>query len=488
MPEILFRVDQGKGVRKIIRMMRGDSRTHAIRFVIPRYYRGVDLAPLAWYVRYVDAAGEPDVALPSAMYEVTDNELRVRWEVSVSVTEAVGTTRFELRGVSKDMALTFGQGEIEVLDTLDFVLPEEQAEKLNELDNLIIFAEQGLDGLAAQIRRKANALKGTEFGSVLVLNPEEGSEIQVFTEAATVTRCGKNLLRLMNPGRYGVGGMTAVIQPDGSIVLEGTSDMMGDETDGLAIVPHGTMLPADIYTLSGCEFGGEQVFGLELRITHPDNTIESIFDYGGGVTFTLGEGDTYSVRLIVGAMAASGAVFYPQIEYGDVYTGFEPYVGESFAVKDGSVFIPALEGSNLVYTLDGSFMEVRYLKSLAALIDTIISQVGRKLDRVWPEPMSNRLMYINEDNVIAPLGLGPGLSIRYDKLFAAVVQTTDKSLSKAGEAADAKAVGDALKVVSEGGITDADALAVLLECNALPTLIDKNGAILTDKSGTILLG
>lgn len=37
-------------------------------------------------------------------------------------------------------------------------------------------------------------------------------------------------------------------------------------------------------------------------------------------------------------------------------------------------------------------------------------------------------------------------------------------------------------------ISENDALAVLLECNALPTLVDKNGAILTDKNGAILLG
>ena len=64
----------------------------------------------------------------------------------------------------------------------------------------------------------------------------------------------------------------------------------------------------------------------------------------------------------------------------------------------------------------------------------------------------------------------------------------DATLTKSGEAADAKAVGDALKAVSGGDISPGDALAVLLECDALPTLIDKHGAILTDKSGTILLG
>ena len=64
----------------------------------------------------------------------------------------------------------------------------------------------------------------------------------------------------------------------------------------------------------------------------------------------------------------------------------------------------------------------------------------------------------------------------------------DSTLTRPGEAADAAVVGTALKELAAANPEPADAFAVLLECNALPTLIDKHGAILTDKSGTILLG
>lgn len=37
-------------------------------------------------------------------------------------------------------------------------------------------------------------------------------------------------------------------------------------------------------------------------------------------------------------------------------------------------------------------------------------------------------------------------------------------------------------------ISDTDALNVLNQAGVLPTLIDKNGMILTDKHGTVLLG
>lgn len=63
----------------------------------------------------------------------------------------------------------------------------------------------------------------------------------------------------------------------------------------------------------------------------------------------------------------------------------------------------------------------------------------------------------------------------------------DATLTKSGEAADAKAVGDALKAVSGGDISPGDVLAVLLECNALPAILDDTGSIMTDDAGNILL-
>lgn len=49
-------------------------------------------------------------------------------------------------------------------------------------------------------------------------------------------------------------------------------------------------------------------------------------------------------------------------------------------------------------------------------------------------------------------------------------------------------VAGLLHRIQANEVSDTDALGVLMECNALPTLVDKHGAILTDKNGAILLG
>lgn len=154
MPEIIFKADQGAGVRKIIRIMQGDTRSHVIRFVVPRYDSGVDLAPLVWYIKFVDAEGVPDIALPSAMYEVTADDIRVRWTVNGISTDAAGNTKFQLHGVGKDaedhvISWTSGAGEIEVTENIGFEVSDEDEEELTALDELIVFVQGELNGVIA---------------------------------------------------------------------------------------------------------------------------------------------------------------------------------------------------------------------------------------------------------------------------------------------------------------------------------------------------
>lgn len=154
MPEIVFKADQGAGVRKIIRIMQGDTRSHVVRFVIPRYDSGVDLAPLAWYVHFIDANDVADIGLPSALYEVTDTELRVRWTLTGRISEIPGSTRFRLHGVGSDedgnrVAWTGGEGEIEVTEIPGVEVQPDQDEAMTSLDELIIYVEKQLPGVVA---------------------------------------------------------------------------------------------------------------------------------------------------------------------------------------------------------------------------------------------------------------------------------------------------------------------------------------------------
>lgn len=176
MPEIIFKADQGAGVRKIIRIMQGDTRSHIIRFVVPRYAAGVDLAPLIWYIKFVDAEKEPDIAMPAALYEVTEDEIRVRWMVDGVPANVVGSTRFQLFGAGEDangepVSWKSGIGEIEITENLDFYLSDDREEKVNKLDELIRFASRDLNDLT----NKANALATTAVGKAVEIFPDEGS-------------------------------------------------------------------------------------------------------------------------------------------------------------------------------------------------------------------------------------------------------------------------------------------------------------------------
>lgn len=153
MADIIFRADQGAGVRKIIRIMQGDAQTHVVRFVVPRHESGVDLAPLAWYIRFIDANGKPDIALPDELHEVTEDEIRVRWTIDGRYTAEAGSAQFELRGVARgrdgDVVWRSGIGELEITEGLNFELPEDMENKISALDELIIHVQGNLEGVYA---------------------------------------------------------------------------------------------------------------------------------------------------------------------------------------------------------------------------------------------------------------------------------------------------------------------------------------------------
>lgn len=153
MADIIFRADQGAGVRKIIRIMQGDAQTHVVRFVVPRHESGVDLAPLAWYIRFIDANGKPDIALPDELHEVTEDEIRVRWTIDGRYTAEAGSAQFELRGVAKgadgDALWRSGIGELEITEGLDYELPKDMQNRVSALDELIIHVQGNLEGVYA---------------------------------------------------------------------------------------------------------------------------------------------------------------------------------------------------------------------------------------------------------------------------------------------------------------------------------------------------
>ena len=48
-------------------------------------------------------------------------------------------------------------------------------------------------------------------------------------------------------------------------------------------------------------------------------------------------------------------------------------------------------------------------------------------------------------------------------------------------------VAGLLHRIQANEVSEADVIAVLLECNALPAILDDNGSVMTDDAGNILL-
>ena len=63
----------------------------------------------------------------------------------------------------------------------------------------------------------------------------------------------------------------------------------------------------------------------------------------------------------------------------------------------------------------------------------------------------------------------------------------DTTLSIAGKAADAKAVGDAIGKLSSGNVDQVEQIEMLIEADMLPAVYNESGAILTDENGNVIL-
>ena len=351
MPEIIFKADQGAGVRKIIRIMQGDSRAHVIRFVVPRYASGVDLSPLTWYIKIVDAKNTPDIALPSGLYEVTDEELRVRWTVNGAYTDVIGSTKFQLYGVGKDadgnvINWTGGAGEIEVTENIGFELSEDQQKELNALDELIVFAQgellhvrDAIDEVKATTdetkANKANAFAATATGNPVQIRPDGGSLLKPVTVLKPVqpgkwdpcpTGGGKNLLQ-NTYGSKEQNGLTFTVNDDGSITVNGTASA----TTSCAINAYDSLINAvngKSVILSGCPAGGSSS-AYRLGFYNPDGTETTKSDYGSGVAFdvNLSAGAVCNVAIVIGTgTKCSNLTFYPMIRLASVADAtYQPY-------------------------------------------------------------------------------------------------------------------------------------------------------------------
>lgn len=374
MPEIIFKADQGAGVRKIIRIMQGDKRSHVIRFVVPRYDSGVDLSLLVWYIKLVGVDGTSNVGLPSALYEVTDEDIRVRWTVEGVSAAEVGSVKFQLYGSGKDaeghvISWTGGAGEIEVTENIGFEVTEDQEEQLDSLDELIVFVQgelddvikAGNDAAAAAVRAeaaadgavdataaanranaaaeraefaaeiaevKANALAASATGNPAQFYPDEHSIIKPVltfepTQEGKWNPCpaggGKNLLQ-NTYGSKTANGITFTVNDDGSVTVNGTATAQVN----CAINAYDPLIEAvsgKTVILSGCPAGGSDST-YRLGFYNYDGSEKSKYDRGSGsdaFTVNLEKGAICNVAIVIASgCTCNNLTFYPMLRLATV--------------------------------------------------------------------------------------------------------------------------------------------------------------------------
>lgn len=136
--------------RATLELVKGESRTQVVRFLIDKEDGGIDLSGLQWIVRAVNAAGDSDVYMLDAPTP-DDRMLTVDWIVSGVATAVAGETRFELEGVAEaDGPVVWKNGTriIKVYESLD-AEPSADDEQLTALQTLILHVRNELEGVIA---------------------------------------------------------------------------------------------------------------------------------------------------------------------------------------------------------------------------------------------------------------------------------------------------------------------------------------------------
>ena len=126
--DLIFEVDhKTKEIEPITEqvMVSGEDSSQFIRFVMPRYYDGVDLSEKSIQIIYLSAEESSDINAARCV-ERNDEQIRFGWLVPAAACYEVGTLSFSIEVVGEDYVWKTKTYDIEVFDGLNGgeVIPE----------------------------------------------------------------------------------------------------------------------------------------------------------------------------------------------------------------------------------------------------------------------------------------------------------------------------------------------------------------------------
>lgn len=219
----------------------GDNATHVVRMEVPRYYGGVDLAPLFWIVTAENANGATE-EYPIGKTDVSNSLVAMDWVLKGTATAAEGVTTFKLTGCAEENGAVIWQSgnyRIRIEGTITHTPGSEEEAQLTAVQKLIIYVDSELDGViaagksaaaaaeeasaAAEEAREAAKIASTGIESVV--QTKTSTDDYGINEITLTKTDGETSVFLIRNGRRGSEGPEG---PEGPVGPEGPAGPKGD--------------------------------------------------------------------------------------------------------------------------------------------------------------------------------------------------------------------------------------------------------------------
>lgn len=177
--DLIFEVDHGTKLLQQITeqiMVSGENKSQFIRFVMDRYYDGVDLSEKTIQIIYITEGEYSDINLACCV-ERNDEQIRFGWAVPYEACYEVGTLSFSIEAVGDDYVWKTRVYDIEVYDGLNGgeIIPEPE-EKAWYIE---------LQERCDYVLNQANAAKEAAAGSATDASKSEDKALTYMTRAET---------------------------------------------------------------------------------------------------------------------------------------------------------------------------------------------------------------------------------------------------------------------------------------------------------------
>ena len=179
--DMIFEVDKDTKQLQVITnqiMVSGENKSQFIRFLMPRYYDGIDLSTKSIQIIYITESGFSDINAAICV-ERNDENLRFGWLVPAAASYDVGVLSFSIEFVGDDYVLKTRVCDVEVFDGLNGgeLIPEPAEQNWYiELQQRCEYVLDQASDAAEAAEASAEAAAGSASGAANIKNAVDATK------------------------------------------------------------------------------------------------------------------------------------------------------------------------------------------------------------------------------------------------------------------------------------------------------------------------